>query len=562
MAYPRLSITGLPDEIIQQILYYVPPASIPSLQQASKRFSDLTDEPLLWRYYCSTRFKYWSPEHDIKQKFGGYVTDVDWKKLYEHRCAVDRTTRRIIDSILASQMGRIEKFERIAELGYDAKDTLIQQYRVGDDAEDALARRYYSDSVLGYLHRTLAIKEWSKFKVGESVTLERALAAYDMFVLHDREGDFSYISDFFDDLAGRIQHQHCDFSELTLRAKATAIAGFLIAHNLTGLRSERTYRDLQNSFIAIALQTEDHPSVPLISTTIFCCVAQRLGLDARPCGIPFHVYAMVFPTKGSALDGKVLQEGEAGNPMYMDPFRSAQEIPIDTIKAQLSEMGATASSHSTFLQHSTITEIVLRSGRNIMNSVQYAHSSAVAQHTNHGSHHLTMVSNFPDMESAFYGALWASILVGIPSDGDGSVAATVRRRQYLPYILEHFETHFPTDIGLIERYIVPLFQHLPEYDQLSDTVRVIRAGDTMPKQVKGRTEDNVQHVRFKVGEAFRHKRYNYLAIITGWDVECGAGEHWMQQMGVDQLSQGRQQSFYHVLYVTTHAIPRGGYDKL
>jgi len=47
--------------------------------------------------------------------------------------------------------------------------------------------------VLGYLHRTLAIKEWSKFKDGDPITLERALAAYDMFVLHDREGDFNYV---------------------------------------------------------------------------------------------------------------------------------------------------------------------------------------------------------------------------------------------------------------------------------------------------------------------------------------------------------------------------------
>ena len=142
MAYSKLSLAGLPDEIFQQILYHVPPASIPALQQASKRFNDRTDEPLLWRHYCGTEFRYWSVEHGIRRKFGGYVADVDWKKLYEHRCAVDRTTRRIIDSILASQMGRIEKFQSIAELGYDAKDTLMQQYRIGDDAEDALARRY------------------------------------------------------------------------------------------------------------------------------------------------------------------------------------------------------------------------------------------------------------------------------------------------------------------------------------------------------------------------------------------------------------------------------------
>lgn len=361
-------------------------------------------------------------------------------------------------------------------------------------------------------------------------------------------------------MADQIRHQHGHFADLTPRAKSTAIATFLIAHNLTGVKSERTYKDLQNNFMAIALEDEDHPSLPLISVAIFCCVARRLGLDARPCGILFHVYAMIFPPHGSTLDGKTLQAGEAGNPIYMDPFRSAQETPIDAIEAQLSDLGAISSSHSTYLQPSTTAEVVLRCGRNIMNSVQKAHSGAMAQQANHGSDHLTMVSSFPEMESAFYSALWASMLVGMSPDGDRPGAATVRQRQYLPYIVEHFEIHFPTDVALLEHYIVPLFQGLPECGQLCDTVRVVRAGDTMPKQVKQRTQDNAQHVKFKVGQVFRHRRYAYLAIVTGWDVECGAGEHWMQQMGVDQLSQGRQQSFYHVLYVTVLALPHRCYN--
>lgn len=36
----------------------------------------------------------------------------------------------------------------------------------------------------------MAIKEWAKINNGGVVPLERALAAFDMFVLHDRDGDF------------------------------------------------------------------------------------------------------------------------------------------------------------------------------------------------------------------------------------------------------------------------------------------------------------------------------------------------------------------------------------
>ena len=36
----------------------------------------------------------------------------------------------------------------------------------------------------------MAIKEWAKFSNGDSVPLERALAAFDMFVVHEGDGDF------------------------------------------------------------------------------------------------------------------------------------------------------------------------------------------------------------------------------------------------------------------------------------------------------------------------------------------------------------------------------------
>lgn len=40
----------------------------------------------------------------------------------------------------------------------------------------------------------MAIKEWVKLKDGQSVPLERALASFDQFVLHEREGDIEEVS--------------------------------------------------------------------------------------------------------------------------------------------------------------------------------------------------------------------------------------------------------------------------------------------------------------------------------------------------------------------------------
>ena len=51
----------------------------------------------------------------------------------------------------------------------------------------------------------MAVKEWSKLKDREQILLERALGAFDMFVLHDREGDFDEVG-----LASTFPRLHAD----------------------------------------------------------------------------------------------------------------------------------------------------------------------------------------------------------------------------------------------------------------------------------------------------------------------------------------------------------------
>ena len=60
-----------------------------------------------------------------------------------------------------------------------------------------MLNRYYSDAVLGCLQRAMAIRTWSKIKEGEDLSLEDALAAFDLFILHDDKGDFAEVSNIF-----------------------------------------------------------------------------------------------------------------------------------------------------------------------------------------------------------------------------------------------------------------------------------------------------------------------------------------------------------------------------
>lgn len=136
------TISDLPDEVLDQVLHYLSPEqTILNVRRASKRFALLSEEPLLWRYYCRTEYTYWDAKHRIKQKFGGDVGDVDWKKLYMYRRNTDIRISELLDSILSEQIGRIDKTKDISEFGYDAKDILLRNCRVEIDTEDVLARR-------------------------------------------------------------------------------------------------------------------------------------------------------------------------------------------------------------------------------------------------------------------------------------------------------------------------------------------------------------------------------------------------------------------------------------
>ncbi|KAI9707265.1 MAG: hypothetical protein M1836_000225 [Candelina mexicana] len=576
--YPQeLSLSALPDELIQHIISYTPPSSAAAIERVSKRFSEVAKEPLLWRYYCRVYFTYWDADHEIRQKFASPVASVDWKQVYVRRGLVERTATHLLQSILSNQSGRIDKIQKIVELGYDVKDALLRHSRTQDDAEDVLARRYYSGAILGCVHRRMATKEWSELRDGDPASLERALIALDMFTLHTRQGDFEETASHLDSLARDIRLSCPTWEDLSTRSKAIAIAAYLRAKNLTGVNSDDSYRDLQNNFIGIALRAEGHPSIPLISVAIFCSIAERLGLNARPCPFPWHIYAIVHPPKGTTLEGRITESLQARmeDSMYLDPFRSSEEVLLGDLRARLSRMGEPYSTHHQYIRDSSLAELVHRMGKNIMASVEVFHGRAIAQNQNARAQYVSSATAFPDMESASYGALWALMLFGGHSNGGDPDAASALRNQLRPYILEHVETHFPGDVLLVEQHIMPFFQGLPQAEGLFNTIRAMRAGDMMPKQVIRRANKDVgDPVKHKVGQVFQHKRYDYQAVITGWDIECGAGEQWMQQMQVDKLSKGRHQSFYHALVedrsiryvaeenieIVTPEVPRGLMD--
>ena len=541
----RPCFTNLPTEILEAIFLHLDPRSLISVSQTNKPIKQLTtDAPIIWRNLCQTRFKTWDARHNIATKLVGPLSDVDWRALYISRVTVERRTKELLAQIIALQHGRIRRINEIADFGYDAKEALLEECECPDAAEDVLARRYYANAALERIHREFAINVWKDLLDGEQVPTERALGAYDMFTRAGEEVDIDVVTEDINRLAAAVLDKHPDFGDLSTRIKASTLATYLRDQGFNGV-PDASYTALPNSFIGLVLRSPAHESLPLISVAIYCAVAQRLGLDARPCGFPYHVYTLVYAPRNYSLNGdyKPTNSKELQF-VYLDPFRSSFEVQQNNLVRVLREMGVPSSEHAVFLGSTNTREMVLRTAKNIMNSVQ------TIRHTVAGARGIqaSWLNTKPDMDNAFYATIWAMFILGPTDDHPSANFAhtTTRRRQFLPYLLEHFQTHFPWDVTLLSRYVIPMFYNQPEGHRLLQFVQSMHQVDAMRKPVLRRTA-RTANVNFKVGQLFQHKRYCYEGVITGWDVACEQGEEWIQNMGVDSLPNGRNQAFYHVL---------------
>lgn len=136
------SLEDFPDEIIRHILLYLPPEdNLESFQPLSRRLHNLANESLLWRWHCRTSFKHWRADHRLHEKLAARASSVDWKGLWLTRKRINSEVARLLDGVLETKVGQLKRLQQICELGYDAKDYLLEQCHIDESAEDVLARR-------------------------------------------------------------------------------------------------------------------------------------------------------------------------------------------------------------------------------------------------------------------------------------------------------------------------------------------------------------------------------------------------------------------------------------
>jgi F-box protein 21 len=520
------SLQDLPDEVVQNILEYVSFNTALSLSTTSRRFHNLANEPRLWKSYCLNDFRYWSASHKRKEKLRDASCD-DWKALYISRAAAPRPTRHLINHIVNNPTGQIDTLSNIVGLGYDAKDTLLNLFHSSPSSPNHLAQKYWSHIALGCLHRSMALDEWQNLKLRDvnDDSLERAVGAFDLFILDERDsGDLDDIHDVLDSYAQAIRDDHPEIDDLAPRHKASVVAAYLLQKRWTGITEGRPYHALDHMFLGVALHSPSRNSLPLITVLIYCYVTRQFNLQAAPIGYPWHVHAVVRPPPGIDLDGNPTPTDgtDTRNQLYMDPFNNAEPVPRAQLNQQLTFIAPqlTPSQRESFLRASNAREMTIRTARNILKS-----DTAVPR-------------LFPiNPVSAIYAANWASVLV--PASVD-------QLRQSLYTLMHDFRANWPFDIALFETHVLPLTGNLPNHQIYREVCWNMRAED-MRARVPKRREGMNAGVKYRVGQMFVHRRRRYVGVIWGWDASCKMDEDWIQMNQVGSLPGGRNQPFYNVL---------------
>ena len=135
------NLIEFPSELVQQIFENLPRQTLPTIRLVCRRFDEL-HRCLNWRRLCREHFRYWNADRGIESALCDRKSNLNWQRQFVERQRVERVTTDLLDDVLGAQLGRMQKIQKIVELGYDAKDTLLHHFAVADDAPDVLARRY------------------------------------------------------------------------------------------------------------------------------------------------------------------------------------------------------------------------------------------------------------------------------------------------------------------------------------------------------------------------------------------------------------------------------------
>jgi F-box protein 21 len=323
-----------------------------------------------------------------------------------------------------------------------------------------------------------------------------------------------------DEITTSFRSSHVKFQTWSTRRKALKLVRWLRAQNFTGVQDPgKDYRNLRNCLIGQALRHPDHESIPIISTAIFCCVASRLGIDARSCSFPTHVHAVVYPPASHTLDDDPVAESDSTpQRMFLDPYGNDNEVQLSHLQTTLARLGLQGHAEQ-FLVPVPASKMAMRTAQNIRAALGVP---GLQNHLPSGATQLLRGNNTMNADACSYAASWALLMLSPPNNTTWLVR--------LAKFLRRFPDCWPEDVWLVEKYLWPRYCSVVNnprdgFPRNIDTDfgnpwhfwQYVRDADGMAPLIRRRENCiDPRGPKLQVGQVFRHRRYGWLGAITSW----------------------------------------------
>ncbi|CUA68580.1 F-box only protein 21 [Mus musculus] [Rhizoctonia solani] len=409
----------------------------------------------------------------------------------------------------------------------EVQDRLTEEADRRNVKKDWIQRRWWARQALGTMARASAVHAMSKVFSDDRpdpVSLENARAFEEgIKALSGLMGaNVAEIAHNYDNLA-RACGLHLESIGVStdpqspgfdLKAFSIGVCNWMASQGFKKANNDHYY-DLMNHF-PHKFMTTHRRTLPMSLVYTFVAIVTRLGLRASPVGFPGHVHAWIaLPDSGPRWEDGSLA---------VDVFRS-DETPLlsnGTLRDKLQVLGIPEAQTGSLMGPAHASEMVFRAANNILHSVTRVQNQMD-------------LSVSPETRAAALYASATTFLVARPEAADAS--------RFIGGIMSVVKEYFPLDTEpVLARALCERLTRDPHQSvgfQLRHVVDRLKQGFV---EVNGRGS-----VQWWVGLVFRHRKFGYMGLVTGWDKECRAEEDWIQAVGVNELHRGRHQPFYAVL---------------
>jgi len=273
------------------------------------------------------------------------------------------------------------------------------------------------------------------------------------------------------------------------------------------------YYNPDNSYINKIM--ENKKGIPITMCLLYTCIMARLGISCSPVNFPGHFLLKWLEYPEETEEGRQFT--------YIDAFDGGKQM-------------------TTFQAREMVPHLVTQE-----ESFGVAKPLAVAQRM---LRNLISIgaSRSNNMRDPSYGLLRSSLELMLTINmTDTMQYGFMLSRVYLQLNINHEE-------------VMSMLQEFRDVPGISDQVDYLMNSCQIQMEDRDREEEEKEpkkrgvaasfphgQVEFWIGQVCRHKKYDYVCLVHGWDPVCTASRSWISQMGVDKLVGKDKQPFYNVL---------------